>query len=241
MTYVIAILAAGLGTVVGWAAAAMIGIGIASAIGLSSADDAAGTFAILGVGPIGGALGLTFGIWLVLRARGHKTFGGLATRGVVVLLMIGGLVAGGAEVARVTGTTPWRQEPNPALEFEIRAPVGFEFARTGIAVELQPGGRRAPSLVRTDPTGGNDRAVLAGRVELQPRTAGRFLVLSLPEQPKRLFQLDLSARPQPAVRFGPWRPVDLLDDKRPDRTPRPAPDTDGFDIRVRVADLAAAR
>ena len=99
MTYVIALLAAILGAVLGWAAAAMIGISIAGAIGMSNFDGAAGMFAVFGVGAMGAALGLILGIYLALRSRGYDTFAAIATRAMVVLIAIGGLVAGGLQVA----------------------------------------------------------------------------------------------------------------------------------------------
>lgn len=241
MTYVVALLAAVIGAVVGWAAAAMIGIGIAGAVGMSNFEGAAGMFAVFGVGAMGGALGLTLGIYLALRSRGYETFGAIATRGLVVLITIGGLVAGGVQVARLIDDTLGRNGPVAVVEFEIRGPQGFEFAGNGIGVELHADKNRVPALLRADGSGaGAGRPILAGSADLHVRATKRILVLSLPEQPKRLFHLELAASPRPAEQFGPWRHVDFLDDMKPDRPPRPAPDSDGFEIRVRVPDRTAA-
>lgn len=98
MTYIFALLAGLVGAAVGWAAAAMIGIGIAGAIGMADPDGAARLFALFGVGPLGGVLGLILGITVALRHRGYKRFRAIAARALVVVIAVGGLAAGAVYV-----------------------------------------------------------------------------------------------------------------------------------------------
>jgi len=235
MAYVTALLAGITGAIAGVVAAAMIGIGIASAIGLADRDGVALTFALLGVGPLGGALGLLLGIFLAFRYRGYKKLRSIAWRGLIVALVIGGLGIGGIGLARRFDDALGHGGAARIMEFEIRAPQGFAIASRGIEVELRSDRQRASADLRDGARAVADgRPVIAGRVELRTRAVRRVLALSLPEQPRRLFHLDLPADPDPSPAFGPWRRVDVLDDMKTDRPPRPAPASDDFEVRVRV-------
>ena len=78
-----------------------------------------------------------------------------------------------------------------------------------------------------------DRAIIAGSVELYYRSSWRLLeVVMAPGAPARIFDLKLAARPGHMKTYGPWWPVDLIASGADQ--PRPAPDTEAYELRVRV-------
>lgn len=237
MSYLLALLAGLAGAILGWMAAAMLGIGIAGALGVSDFEGAAGMFAVFGAGPVGALFGLAIGVVLVLRKRGHRSFAAIMGRSLVVLALLAGFGGGGIKLLQMWQDDPGRNGPKPVAEFEIRAPKGFEIERQGLSVALHTDSAAIPADLRSDgPSSHDGHAIVKGGVALDARAARRILVLSLPHQPNRLFQLDLPATPKIAAEFGTWRKADFIDDPATDRAPRKAPDGDGFEIRVRVPD-----
>ncbi len=69
MRYVIAVLAALLGLVAGWAAAAFAFLGIGGLIGVSDFEGQRAMLAFFAVGPVGGLIGFIAGLWAALRRR----------------------------------------------------------------------------------------------------------------------------------------------------------------------------
>ena len=101
MLFARAILSGIAGAAFGWAACAMIGLSTAAAVGMSDGDGRAVVFAVMTVGPIGGALGLCIGTVLVFNRMRHATFGGVAWRSLVAMLIVLLLGAGGLRVGRL--------------------------------------------------------------------------------------------------------------------------------------------
>ena len=78
---------------------------------------------------------------------------------------------------------------------------------------MQAGSQRSGGLFKDEWMRREDnRAVLAGLVPLYTRTSSRILVVTLPGQPKLLFQLGLSATPKASTDYGAWQRVSYLDD-----------------------------
>jgi hypothetical protein len=58
-------------------------------------------------------------------------------------------------------------------------------------------------------------------------------VLRLPDQPDRLFELKLASNPKASAEYGPWQPLDYIDDD-PDGQLRKAGTDEGYEIRYRI-------
>lgn len=83
----------------GWVAAALIGTGIAAAIGMSDVNGPA--FAVVAVGPVGGVLGLCIAVPLAFRRAGHRGFCSVAWRSVMTITVILAVTVGGPWAAGV--------------------------------------------------------------------------------------------------------------------------------------------
>jgi len=234
MVYLIAILAgvagAGIAAVAGFA----LGAALAGALGISSFEGASGYFA-LSIGIIAGFAGLVAGIVLALRYQGTRGLGALAGRTGIVVAVIAALVTAGvlirlATVEHFSGGTP-------TLEFEIRLPADMPAPDRGkVDFEMQAGSQRSGGLFKDEwMRRDGDRVVLSGLVPLYTSTSSRMLVVTLPGQPKLLFQIGLSATPKVSTEYGAWQRVGNLDDMKADSQPRPAA-AETFEIRLRVPD-----
>lgn len=237
MTFILAVLGGILGAALGWTAAAFITVVITGYLGVSDFEGARGMLAVWGIGPFGGLLGLIGGIWLVLRARGLRTFKAAAIRMPLVIGGIAALTAGGLWIA-------YEMRPNlndngapPLLLFEIRLPAGTEIpaSRDAIGINLATEKNTMPGVVFTgqDRMDG-DRPVITGSVEMYFRSSWRLLELKLPGEPDRLFVLKLASRPGHDKEFRDWEHVTHVADTG-DNRPRIAGPQDAFDIRYRVA------
>ncbi|MES1155221.1 MAG: hypothetical protein ABUL48_02210, partial [Pseudorhodoplanes sp.] len=103
--------------------------------------------------------------------------------------------------------------------------------------EMQAGSQRSggqfnDTWMRRD----GERIVLRGFVPLYTRTSSRMLVVTLPGQPKLLFQIGLSATPKISDDYGAWQRVSFLDDMKPDSQPRKPNAAENFEIRLKVPD-----
>ena len=235
MVYLIAILAgvagAGIGAVAGFA----LGAALAGALGISSFEGASGYFA-LSIGIIAGFAGLLAGIVLALRYQGTRGLAALAGRTGIVVAVIAALVTAGvlirlATVEHFSGGTP-------TLEFEIRLPAGMPPPDRGkVDFEMQAGSQRSGGLFKDEwMRREGDRVVLTGFVPLYTRTSSRMLVVTLPGQPKLLFQIGLSATPKVSAEYGAWQRVGHVDDMKADSPPRRPAAAETFEIRFRVPD-----
>ena len=124
----------------------------------------------------------------------------------------------------------------PKLDFEIRLPARFLVPPTRSEFQIALHTDRNQSLATFDDEWlrhDGDRPVLIGRVSLFFRTSQRNLVLSLPGDPNRVFQLRLAENPSRAENFSAWRQLDFVDDPRTGST-RPAGPGDDFEIRYRI-------
>ena len=120
----------------------------------------------------------------------------------------------------------------PAVEFEIRLPKAALAAVSETQVELVTD--RNQKVARMQAGLGSDhngRTVIRGSVTLDYRTTDRVVVLTLPDQPQRLFKLRLAANPGHSDQFGPWHLVDRVASPGSE----PARElNDAFAIRYRV-------
>ena len=235
MTWILAVLAGIAGAVVGWFVTGALTAWIAGWFGMSDFEGGRGMFAFLGVGPIGGLLAMVLSIWGVLRSRkGKAPLGRSAARIGVVFAGIAALVAAVIWLRLATMDTYTNESP-PMLEFEIRVPAAIALPdRSAVEVELHTDKNVGPSWF-ADPwlRAGGDHQIIAGGVPLDFKTSSRLLVLSLPQQPTRLFRLALSRDPASTAELGAWtRPDHVHDPAQPQ--PVAAPPDDPVELRYRV-------
>ena len=231
MIYLGAVLAGIAGAVAGWFLTGVLALWIAGLCGLSDFEGGRGMFAFLGVGPIGGLVGMIGAAWAVLRQRfGPLPGGAVLLRLAGVLAGIAALVVGGIWLRLATLDTYSDRLP-PRLEFEVRVPRALA-AGAGVEVELDTDKNVADALLDRDWRADGDASVYAGSVSLDFKTTSRLLVVSLPEQPKRLFRLRISRDPDPSE-FGEWAAPDFTDDPG-EAQPQPAAANDPVAIRYRV-------
>ena len=126
----------------------------------------------------------------------------------------------------------------PTLEFEIRLPAGMPAPDRGkVDFEMQAGSQRSGGVFKDEwMRREEDRVVLSGLVPLYTRTSSRILVVTLPGQPKLLFQIGLSATPKISEQYGAWQRVGHVDDMKADSQPRRPGAAETFEIRYKVPD-----
>ena len=232
MTYVLAILAGGAGALVGWAVAVFFG-------GVLGMPEMANhwTSPLSGLGAMGGAAGCLLAVVATFRFQGgHKHFWPLALRSTAIVLALALLAVGGVRARQLALDHLGINQPEPTLDFEIRLPTLFPVpvARTDFQIALHTDRNQSLATLsdqwlRHD----GNRPVLNGKVSLYFRTSQRNLVLSLPGEPNRVFQLRLAENPPRAENFNAWRQLDFVGDPGTD-APRRAGPGDDFEIRYRV-------
>ncbi len=235
MIYLIALLAGLLIAAIGAVLGLAFGSVLAGAFGMSSFEGAAGYFAV-SIGLLGGFIGLIAGVVLGLRMKGVRGFAALSGRAAIVLVVVAALATGGVLI-RLSMVEHF-SGGNPTMEFEIRLPAGMAAPeRKTIDFEMQAGSQRSGGLFKDDWMRREDnRVVLAGLVPLYTRTSSRILVVTLPGQPKLLFQIGLSATPKPSQDYSAWQRVSSLDTMQADGQPRRPSATETFEIRFKVPD-----
>jgi MFS family permease len=182
--------------------------------------------------PFGALIGLVLGIGLVLRYRGgHRGLAALAWRIVLVIAGVAGAIALGLWAYSLTDDVLVRNALPPQLVFEIRLPANTALPSEGVTVDLNTDKNTMPATF-TQTTDG-DRPLLSGRVELYFWSSSRLLVLRIPGEPDRLFQLKLAGNPPASAEFSRWQRVDYVADG-PDGDLRKGTDADAYDIRYRV-------
>lgn len=236
MVYLIALLAGLLMAAIGAVLGLAFGSALAGAFGISSFEGAAGYFAV-SIAILAGFVGLIAGIVLALWIKGGISgFFALGARTAVLLVVVAAIATGGVLIR--LATVEHFSGGNPTLEFEIRLPAGMPAPERGkIDFEMQAGSQRSGGLFKDEWMRREDnRAVLAGLVPLYTRTSSRILVVTLPGQPKLLFQLGLSATPKASNDYGAWQRVSHLDDMKQDSRPRRPNADETFEIRFKVPD-----
>jgi hypothetical protein len=236
MTHLLALIAGLAGGGAGFIVGLLIGGVLASSLGISGFEGGAGHFSAL-VGLAMGTVGLLLGVMLVLhKRRRHRRFGSLLGHTVIILLAMGGLATAGVYMR--LATLDHFEGPHPQLEFEIRLPAKAAIPdRKAIDIELHTNKNTSGAMLAEQWLRHEDgRAVIAGTIPLHLKTSDRIVVLSLPDQPKRLFRLRLKRTPNVAADFGEWRRVDLIDDPREAAGPQAPGKNDNFEIRIRVPD-----
>jgi hypothetical protein len=233
MIYVIALLAGLLGAGLGAALGLALGFALAAILDISSFEGAAGYF-VVGIALIGALIGLPAGIVVALRLKGSRGFAATGGRTLAVLGIVAALVAAG--IGYRLATVEHFSGGNPTMEFEIRLPAGMAAPeRKAIDFEMQAGSQRSGGLFKDNWMRREDnRVVLSGLVPLYTRTSSRILVVTLPGQPKLLFQIGLSANPKPSTDYGAWQRVSYLDDRKQDSQPRKPKADENFEIRLKV-------
>lgn len=235
MLYLWAVLAGMAGAVGGWLVTGALAAWIAGLYGMSDFEGGRSMFAFLFVGPIGGLLFMILAVWGVLRlGKGRARLGPTLGRIGLVVACIAAVVGAGIGLRLLTVDT-YSSEAPPTLEFEIRVPASMRLTdREAVRVELHTDKNVGDSYfsdpwLRTE----GDHQVIAGGVPLMLKTSSRLLVVSLPDQPTRLFKLGLSRNPGSTPAFGEWRRPDFVDSPGSDQ-PRAAPADDPVQLRQRV-------
>jgi hypothetical protein len=232
MTYVIAVLAGAAGAIIGWAIAVYFG-------GALAMPESVGhwTSPLSGAGAIGGALGCLIAVVEAFRFHGgHKRFWPLAIRSTPIVLAFALIAFGGVRARQLAYDQLGINQPEPRLDFEIRLPPRFPVSpvRTEFQIALHTDRNQSLATIPDDwLRHDGERPVLSGKVSLYFRTSQRNLVLSLPGEPNRVFQLRLADSPARAETFNSWRQVDFVDEPSKG-SPRRAEPTDNFEIRYRV-------
>jgi hypothetical protein len=236
MRYLGAVVAGMVGAAAGWFVTGALAAWIAGLYGMSDFEGERGMFAALFVGPIGGLVCMIVAIWGALRiGKGRPPLGATLGRLGLVVAGIAAIVGGGIGLRLLTLDT-YSNEAPPTLEFELRVPASMRLPdREAVRVELHTD-RNVGDSYFSDPwlrTEG-DHQVIAGGVPLMLKTSSRLLVVTLPDQPARLFKLGLSRNPASTPAFGEWRGPDFVDAPGSDR-PRAAPAHDPVQLRHRVS------
>jgi hypothetical protein len=226
-----------IGLVSGYLGAALLSDFVMGWFGVSDFEGGRGMAAAFVFGPAGGLLGLVGGIWLGLRLGRKRPAGKALKAAGIALLAIVAVAAAGLAIQYYS--IPHRLEYDGAgasLEFELRAPGGFRLPDDPRAMEAmldtdlnqQPATWHDP-VRRRD----GDWQLLSGTVELYYRTSSRLLVFRFPDGRDRIFQPDLSAKPDPGQGWSAWRNVDFVGLSGQPRTVKPGPE-DPLELRYRV-------
>jgi hypothetical protein len=235
MIYVLAVLAAIVAAVVGWFVTGAVAVWIAGLCGMSDFEGGRGMFAFLAVGPVGGLVAMVVSAWLVLRfGRGAVPLGRTFVHVALVLGAVAALVGAGIWVRLRTLDTYTNTLP-PNLQFEIRIPATIPVPQAStFRIELHTDKNVGESTLADGWLPAADGGhVILGNVSLAFKTSSRLLVVSLPDQPTRLFRLPLSRDPRTTAILGEWRRADLIDTPG-DAQPRTAPADDPVELRYRV-------
>lgn len=232
ITYLLAFFAGAAGAVLGFVAVGLLADFVLGLQGMSDREGYRAMLSFFTFAPFGAVAGLFAGSALVLRYHGgYRGFAELAGRTVLVAAALAGIVGLGvwAYVAAEDDILA-RNGPPPQLHFEIRLPQGATLP-SGSEVQLETDKNTMPAAYLRQ--GSNDpRPVPSGAVDLYFRTSHRVLVLRIPNEPDRLFVLDLASNPAGSAEFGPWQPVDQIADQK-DGALRKATGDD-YQIRYRV-------
>lgn len=203
-------IAAGMiGAVLGFLAALML----LALVGFGNPMDpiASGILALAVIAPLGALAGLIVAVKVATAMRGEGAAGGFTRNAVAALVAVvasTGVIGGLVTYYYVATATPWLNPKggNPLLLFEVRLPSGAPppSSADDIRIDLQTDLNAMPGKVdalRRD----DDRALIAGHVELAYRTPYRQVEIKIAGQPERVFPLRLSDRAPHARAFSAWQ------------------------------------
>ncbi len=231
MTFLLSVFFGIAGALAGWFVAAFAAIALGGLAGMSDFEGGRAMFAVWGVGPIGGLVGLILGVVLTLRYRGKLTsFGALAGRGALVIAAIVALIGAGFFIR--LHTLPNLSQPYPRVIFEIRLPPEAKIPdQKAVRITLDTDRNQTDALLDSKWIAQeNGRPVLRGFVDLYMRTTSRLLVLKIAGEPDRIFQIKLWGNPGRSD-FSDWEQVEFIADGD---ALRRAEDKDKYEFRYRV-------
>jgi hypothetical protein len=173
------------------------------------------------------------GILMTVRYHaGHRAFAASAVRGAIALAVIVLVVPGALGLSRRLDTAYETIARAPTIFFNLRLPahVPAPASKDGITIELQTEHGRQPGRLfdREWIDREDDHPVLKGFFDHKEPARQRLVVLSLPGEPKRVFDLRLARIPTSERSYGPWQKVDFIEDGG---TRRDAGAADDFAIR----------
>jgi hypothetical protein len=234
-TFALAFLAGIVGAVFGWIVTGFAADAILAVTGMSDINGGRAMVAFFSFAPFGAIAGLIFGIWLVLRRRlGNPGFARVTGYSALVVLLCAGM--GGAYVGYLylADDVLVRNGPPPHLKFEIRSPSNaLPDKLEGIKIDLETDKNTMPGTWESEANAEDGGTIASGSVEIYFRSSQRFLVLRVPDQPDRLFKLKLASNPKASPEFGPWQPLDFVDDDPNGKVRKARPD-EGYEIRYRI-------
>lgn len=252
MIFVVAILFALVGMVVGGLAGALIYLLIGELLGASDFEGALAMGSVYGGAPIGAVLGGLAGIVLAVRMgrRAHpKTL--RRTAGGIVLSIAALVVAIGVSLWEDDGNPYDLDKPRPVIHFEIRLPAG---GRAPVSNRVLRGTLNSyitftilhwtkPLAVRLE----GEHAIISGTALVFYRVDNREIEFWFHgDEEHRIFDLRLPDDLTATDSFTEWRRVDQLADAEGESR-KPAPETEDYFIRTRIeirppeqADAAAA-
>lgn len=183
--------------------------------------------------PLTTLVALLLAVWLTLRFHaGHRGFVSIAGRGAIVLLVTAVAASSTLGASRRLDDAYEAITRAPLIFFNVRLPADAPTpaSREGITVEMRSEhGVRAGRLYdREWLDREDDRAILKGVFDHKETARQRLVVLSLPGEPKRVFDLRLPRVPTSERTYGKWQNVDFIEDGG---ARRPANATDDFAIR----------
>jgi hypothetical protein len=187
-------------------------------------------------GPIGAIAGLILGVWLAVRKRtGNWSFAPVAGYSTFIVLLCAGIGAVYIGYLYLTDDVLVHNGPSPILRFEIRLPPAATLPSDldSVKVDLETDKNTMPGTLDDEIKTKDGRKFLSGGVEVYFRTSKRFLVLHLPDQPDRLFELKLASNPKASAKYGEWQPLDYIDDDRNGQWRRATGD-EGYEVRYRI-------
>lgn len=235
-TFGLAFLAGMAGAIFGWIVTGFAADALLSVGGMSDINGGRAMVAFFTFAPFGAIAGLILGVWLVLRRRlGKPGFARIAGYSALVVLLCAGV--GGAYVGYLylSDDVLVRNALPPQLKFELRFPANAtlpdKFEDVKIALETDK--NTMPGIWESEAKTEDGRTIASGSVEVYFRSSQRFVVLRVPGQPDRLFKLNLASNPKASPEYGPWQPLDFVDDD-PNGEIRKAKSEEGYEIRYRI-------
>ena len=234
-TFALAFLAGIVGAVFGWIVTGFAADAILAVTGMSDINGGRAMVAFFTFAPFGAIAGLILGVWLVVRKRTGKGFAHVAAYSALVALLCAGI--GGAYVGYLylSDDVLVRNGPPPVLKFELRFPVNATppDKLEGVKIDLETDKNTMPGTWESEAKTEDGRTIASGSVEVYFRTSKRFVVLRLPGQPDRLFNLNLASNPKASPEYGEWQSLDYIDDD-PNGQLRKAGAGEGYEIRYRI-------